>query len=53
MSEQALANEEEYQFLMLLHGAFLGFQNSYLLPEEGTIEEVLLNALNTTISNLH
>ena len=33
-SEQALADEDEYQFLMMLHGAFLGFQNSYLLAEE-------------------
>ena len=53
MSEQALTNEEEYQFLMLLHAAFLGFQNSYLLAEEGTIDEELLNSLNTTIANIH
>ncbi len=53
MSEQALTNEEEYQFLMMLHGAFLGFQNSYLLAEEGTIDEELLNSLNTTIANIH
>ncbi len=52
-SEQALTNEEEYQFLMILHGAFLGFQNSYLLAEEGTIDEELLNSLNTTIANIH
>ena len=53
MSEQALTNEEEYQFLMLLHGAFLGFQNSYMLVEEGTIDEEFLNSLNTTIANIH
>jgi len=53
MSEQALTNEEEYQFFMLVHAAFLGFQNSYLLVEEGTLDEELLNTLNTTIANIH
>ena len=52
MSEQALTNEEEYQFLMMLHGAFLGFQNSYLLVEEGTLDEELLNTMKTTIANI-
>ncbi len=53
MSEQALTNEEEFQFLMLLHAAFLGFQNTYLLTEEGTIDEELLNTMKTTIVNIH
>jgi hypothetical protein len=53
MSEQALTNEEEYQYLMMMHGGFLGFQNSYLLAEEGTIDKELLNSLNTTIANIH
>ena len=52
MSEQALTNEEEFQFLMMIHGAFLGFQNSYLLAEEGTIDEELLSSLNTTFGNI-
>jgi hypothetical protein len=52
-SEQALTNDEEYQFLMLTHGAFLGFQNIYLLAEEGTIDEELLNTIKTTIDSIH
>ena len=52
MSEQALTDEEEYQFLMMLHGAFLGFQNSYLLVEEGTLDVDILNSLYTTIANV-
>jgi hypothetical protein len=40
-SEEALSNKEEFQFLMMLHGAFLAFQNSYLLAEEGTIDPEL------------
>ena len=31
MSEQALSNQEEFQFLMMFHAVFLAVQNSYLL----------------------
>jgi len=48
-SEEALANEEEFQFLMMLHGAFLAFQNSYLLAEEGTIDTELREAITAAI----
>jgi hypothetical protein len=44
-SEQALSNQEEFQFLMMFHGIFLAFQNSYLLAEEGTIDSDLREAL--------
>ncbi len=49
MSEEALSNEEEFQFLMMLHGAFLAFQNSYLLAEEGTIDTELREAITAAI----
>jgi len=48
-SEKALSNEEEFQFLMMLHGAFLAFQNSYLLAEEGTIDPELREAITAAI----
>ncbi len=48
-SEEALSNEEEFQFLMMLHGAFLAFQNSYLLAEEGTIDSELREAITAAI----
>lgn len=48
-SEEALANEEEFQYLMMLHGAFLAFQNSYLLAEEGTIDTELREAITAAI----
>lgn len=51
-SEQSLTKDEEYQFLMLTHGAFLGFQNMYLLAEEGTIDEELLDTIRTTIDSI-
>ena len=49
MSEVALSNQEEFQFLMMLHGVFLAFQNSYLLAEEGTIDVKLREALTSAI----
>jgi len=45
ISVEALSNEEEFQFLMMLHDAFLAFQNSYLLAEEGTIDLELREAI--------
>ncbi|HET6564657.1 MAG TPA: hypothetical protein VFG52_04525 [Xanthomonadales bacterium] len=48
-SEEALSNAEEFQFLMMLHGAFLAFQNSYLLAEEGTIDPELREAITAAI----
>ena len=48
-SEEALSNQEEFQFLMMLHGVFLAFQNSYLLAEEGTIDVELREALTSAI----
>jgi hypothetical protein len=49
VSEEALSNEKEFQFLMMLHGAFLAFQNSYLLAEEGTIDFELREAITAAI----
>jgi hypothetical protein len=48
-SEEALSDEEEFQFLMMTHAAFLAFQNSYLLAEEGTIDPELREALTSAI----
>ena len=48
-SEEPLSNEEEFQFLMMLHGAFLAFQNSYLQAQEGTIDNELREAITAAI----
>jgi len=48
-SEEALSDEEEFQFIMMTHAAFLGFQNSYLLAEEGTIDPELREAITSAI----
>ncbi len=53
MSEQALQDEEEFQFLMMTHGFFLAVQNSYLLVEEGTIDLELRNSLFNAIGGIN
>jgi len=34
---------------MMLHGAFLAFQNSYLLAEEGTIDAEIRETITAAI----
>ncbi len=48
-SEEALSNQEEFQFLMMFHGIFLALQNSYLLAEEGTIDIELREGLTSVV----
>ena len=47
ISESALPDAEEFQFLMMTHAAFVAFQNSYLLAAEGTIANELREAVIT------
>lgn len=49
ISEGPLPSHDEFQFLMIFHGAFLGFQNSYLIAVEGTIDDELVEALTGAI----
>lgn len=49
MSDVALPAEQEFQFLMIFHGVFLAFQNSYWLAEEGTLNLELLDALTAAV----
>ena len=48
-SKEPLETNDEFQFLMLFHGVFLGFQNSYLIAAEGTIDPELRESLNGAI----
>ena len=52
VSQQALPDEEEFQFLMMTHGFFLAVQNSYLLAQEGTIDAELRNSLKNAIHGI-
>lgn len=49
MSPEALPADDEFQFLMMFHGVFLAFQNSYWLTEEGTLDPELLDSLTAAI----
>ena len=40
---------EEFQFMMMFQGAFLAFQNSFLLAQEGTIDAELHDGLTGAI----
>ena len=44
-----LTVEEEYQFLMIMNGIFLAFQNSFLLVKEGTLDPSISESITTVI----
>ena len=44
-----LSIEDEFQYLMMTHAAFLAFQNSYLLTEEGALDPSIGEAITTAI----
>ena len=49
MRNEVVLNEDEFQFLMMFHGVFLAFQNSYSMAEEGTIDSELVDGLTGAI----
>ena len=48
-SPEPLSTHDEFQFLMSMHSVFLGFQNSYLLSQEGTLDPEIREALTFAI----
>jgi hypothetical protein len=44
-----LSIEDEFQYLMMTHAAFLGFQNSFLLAEEGALDPSITDAIVTAV----
>ncbi len=44
-----LSIEDEFQFLMTFHAVFLGFQNSYLLTQEGALDPSITEAITTAV----
>jgi hypothetical protein len=49
MSDEVKSKEAEFQFMMMFHGVFLGFQNSLLMAEEGTVDSELVDGLARAI----
>lgn len=48
-SPEPLSTHDEFQFLMSMHAVFLGFQNCYLLSQEGTLDPEIREALTFAI----
>ena len=48
-SPEPLPAHDEFQFLMSMHTAILGMQNSYLLSKEGTLDAEFREAVTTAI----
>ena len=48
-SPEPLSSRDESQFMLLAHAAMLGFQNSYLLSQEGTLDREILEVLTAGI----
>ena len=48
-SEEPLPARDEFQFMMSMHTAMLGMQNSYLLAKEGTLDDEFREAVTTAI----
>lgn len=48
-SPEPLPDRDEFQFMMSMHTAILGMQNSYLLVEEGTLDTEFREAVTTAI----
>jgi hypothetical protein len=49
ISKEPLSTHDEFQFLMIFQGAFLAFQNSWLIAAEGNIDYELVDALTGAI----
>lgn len=49
VSSEPLPVHDEFQFLMMFHGAMLAFQNSYQIAAEGTIDNDQVDALTGAI----
>jgi hypothetical protein len=45
----SLSEERRFQFLTLMHSCFLGFQRSYFLAREGTLDLELRDSIGTAI----
>ncbi|MFT5935845.1 MAG: hypothetical protein ACI85S_000900 [Pseudohongiellaceae bacterium] len=48
-SPEPLPAHDEFQFMMSMHTAILGMQNSYLLSKEGTLDPEFREAVTTAI----
>ena len=45
----ALSQQDQFQYLMLMHSCFLGFQRSFFLAREGTLDVALRDSIGTAL----
>jgi len=48
-SSEAKPTHDEFQFMMLIHSAFLAFQNAFMQVREGTLDTELRESLGTAV----
>ncbi len=49
-SPEAMSREDEFQFVMMTHSAFLGFQTAFFLAQEGTLDIGFRESIGTAIT---
>lgn len=49
----ALSEQDQFQYVMLMHSCFLGFQRSYFLAREGTLDVALRDSIGTAIQAIN
>ena len=45
----ALSEEDRFQYLMMMHSCYLGFQRSFFLAREGTLDVALRDSIGTAM----
>jgi hypothetical protein len=45
----ALSKHDQFQYLMLMHSCYLGFQRSFFLAREGTLDVALRDSIGTAL----
>jgi len=45
----SLSRQAQFQFIMMTHSAFLGFQRSFFLAQEGTLDVGLRDSIGTAV----
>jgi len=46
---ESLSRNDQFQYVMMMHSAFLGFQRSFFLAQEGTLDVGLRDSIGTAI----
>ena len=46
---ESLSRQAQFQYLMMMHSCFLGFQRSFFLAQEGTLDVGLRDSIGTAV----